>query len=120
MEFVQETTPPTGYYRSAGGFQANPTAESMNYPYSADTLNSPGLWYIRANYTPTGGSNVTYLSQPFYIDSPSRPNTTCTYICFGVGSSAPCYRNAGSGVRTPLVASLVIAGALTLGSMFFL
>ncbi|KAG8858417.1 hypothetical protein FRB96_005302 [Tulasnella sp. 330] len=126
LEFVQETTPPTGYYRSAGGFQANPTVQSMNYPYSSDTLDSPGLWCsalitdIRANYTPTGGSNVTYLSQPFYISSPNRPNTTCTEVCFGIGPSAPCYNNAGSAFRTPLAASIVIACALTLRNMFVL
>ncbi|KAG8869375.1 hypothetical protein FRB97_001298 [Tulasnella sp. 331] len=120
LEFVQETTPPTGYYRSAGAFQANPTAQSMNYPYSSDTLDSPGLWYICANYTPTGGSNVTYLSQPFYISSPNRPNTTCTEVCFGIGPNAPCYNNAGSAFRTPLAASIVIACALTLRNMFVL
>ncbi|KAG8873675.1 hypothetical protein FRB97_006548 [Tulasnella sp. 331] len=120
MEFVQETSPSSGYYRSAGAFQAEPTSEYMNYPYNGATLDSAGLWYVRANYTPTGGSPVSHLSQPFYISSPSRPNTTCTQVCYGIGPNAPCFNNAGSVFRIPLAASLTMAGALTLGAMFLL
>ncbi|KAG8869855.1 hypothetical protein FRB98_002118 [Tulasnella sp. 332] len=120
LEFVQQTTPPTGSYQSAGGFQANASGEYMNYPYKGATLDSPGLWYIRANYSLAGGPPITYLSQPFYISSPNRPNDTCTEKCFGVGPTAMCPNGAGSGFRAPMAAGVAIAGVMTLGTMFFL
>ncbi|KAG9025855.1 hypothetical protein FRB95_009682 [Tulasnella sp. JGI-2019a] len=126
MEFVQKSNDATGY-RFAGAFTVNSSALSANYPYSGGSVDFPGLWYIRVNYTNSyqnnpNDINMTYFSEPFIVSHYNEGNPTCLAMCLDVGPHQDCsFLSSGEvfGVILPKSSSFLITLASFVGLALF-